>query len=237
MFMGGVDFATADNVIVGVSLAYEDADVDTAFSNDPTGVVVNYGAASSNGYTIAPYVGIVLDDTWNIDISGGVSSIDTDQNRNNGTITSSVDTDRLFASVNLNGFKQIDRWFVTGRVGALYAESEDDQYTESNGAVVAGRKNKLSQFQLGGEAAYEMGEWEPYIGGTYRYDMTATNTELTNTGVAGDQPSNDDSDFMLSAGVRFYSKEGLTMSLGYDKLYGRDDYDEETVMFNARWDF
>ena len=224
IFMGGVDFATTEDVIVGFSVAYENANIDTDFNN---------GQADSSGYTVAPYVGVVINDTWSFDISGGFSSLDTDQSRNGGAITSEVDTERLFASINSNGFTQIDRWFLTGRVGALHARSTDDQFTESNGIVVAGRTNKLSQFQLGGEAAYELGAWEPYIGGTYSYDMTATNQELS----AGPQPSNHDSDFLLSTGVRFYSKEGLTMSLGYDKRFGRDDYDEETVTFNARWDF
>jgi hypothetical protein len=224
LFMGGIDFAPTENVIVGISVGFEDSEVETTFNN---------GRADSDGYTIAPYVGVAIDDTWSLDISGGMSSLDTSQNRNGGAITSDVDTDRLFASVNFTGFKQLDRWFLTGRLGALYAQSTDDEFTESDGTYISEQTNKLGQFQLAGEAAYELGEWEPYIGGTYSYDMTSSDIVLT----AGEQPDNDHSDFLLSGGLRFYSKEGLTMSFDYNKRFGREDYDEETVSFTARWDF
>jgi hypothetical protein len=226
MFMGGVDFSPHEKSVLGISFGYEDGDVDTDFNN---------GEADSDGYTIAPYFGMVIDDTWNFDLSAGYSNIDTDQYRTaaGARITSDVDTDRWFFSGNLNGFTQQGNWLLTGRFGAMYALSEDDAYMESNGTIVDSRKNKLSQFNLGGEAAYSMGEFEPYISGQYSYDMTATDTSLT----AGAQPDNDHSDFLLGLGFRYFSKDNLSITAEYTNRLGRSDYDEESLSLNARWDF
>jgi hypothetical protein len=232
MFMGGVDFSPHEKTVLGISFGYEDGDVDTDF---------NGGQADADGYTIAPYFGMVLDDTWNFDLSAGYSNIDTDQYRLalvggapvGARITSDVDTERWFFAGNLNGFTQQGNWLLTGRAGGMYAFSRNDTYTESDGTVVAGLKNKLSQISLGGEAAYSMGEFEPYISGTYSYDLMSEKTVLT----AGPQPDYERSDVLLGLGFRYFSKDNLSITAEYTDRLGRSDYDEKSVSLNARWDF
>lgn len=225
MFMGGLDFSPNDDTVIGVAFGYEKADIDTDF---------NGGAADSDGYTIAPYLGMVINDTWNFDISAGYSNLDTDQYRiQTGTrITSDVDTSRWFFSGNLNGFTQRGNWLLTGRIGAMYATSKDDEFTESNSLTTVGRTHKLGQFNLGGEAAYQMGDMEPFIGATYSYDMTATELDL----LGSPQPSNDRTDFLLTGGLRFFSKTGMSGAVELSKRLGREDYSETTVNLNLRWD-
>ena len=63
--------------------------------------------------------------------------------------------------------------------------------------------------------------------------MTADDVTLT----AGPQPENDHSDFLLSTGFRYFSKEGLSITFAYDKRFGREDFDEDTFTLNARWDY
>jgi len=179
---------------------------------------------------------MVINDTWNWDLSGGYSNINTDQYRTSITaarITSDVDSERWFITANINGFTQRGNWLLTGRGGGMYALSKADAFVESDGTSVAEDKTKLSQVSLGGEAAYSMGEFEPYISGTYSYDLTATETTLS----AGPQPDNDKSDFLLGLGVRYFSKDNLSLNAEYTNRLGRSDIDEQSISINARWDF
>jgi hypothetical protein len=224
MFLGGIDYSPSENVIVGIALGYENSNIDTKFNN---------GDADSDGWTIAPYLGLVLNDVWNLDVNFGWSDIDTDQDRAFGLITSDVDTERSFASVSLTGYTELDNWALVGRFGALYAESEDDDYTESDGTFVDSRTNRVTQVFIGGEATYPMGDFEPFVGATYSNDVNYDKLELT----AGKQPDNDDDDLLINAGFRYYQNESLSIMLDYGKRFGRSDYDEDTISFNLRWDF
>ena len=226
MFFGGVDFAPQDNMVLGVSVGYEDTDIDTDF---------NLGKLDSDGWTIAPYFGMVLNDTWNVDVSAGYSDIDTDQKRSLGTITSEVDTTRWFLSGNINGFTQINNWLLTARAGLLRAGSEDDGFTElgAGGLTVGSSATKLTQFNIGAEVAYAMGNFEPYVSASYNNDLSATKTVLT----AGAQPSNDNDDFLLGAGFRYFNDDNLSVSAQWDTRLGRTDIDESSFNVNARWNF
>jgi len=226
-FFVGADFTPKDNMVLGLAIGYEETDIDTDF---------NLGEADADGFTIAPYFGMTLNDTWNFDVSYGYSSIDTDQYRTSaGTrITSDVNTKRWFLAANFNGFTTIDRWNLSGRVGAMTASGEDEKFSESNGTTIAERDSDISQFNLGGEAAYAYSdEFEPFIGATYNYDMTKSETIFA----TGKQPSSDDDDFLLSFGFRYFAKSGLSLSAQYDTRQGREDYDEDSLNITARWDF
>jgi hypothetical protein len=226
MFFGGVDFAPQDNMVLGVSVGYEDTDIDTDF---------NLGKLNSDGWTIAPYFGMILNDTWNADISAGYSAVDTDQQRSLGAITSKVDTTRWFASGNINGFTQVNNWLLTARAGLLRAESKDDGFTEvgAGGLTVGSSETKLTQFNIGAEVAYAMGNFEPYFSASYHNDLSATKTVLT----AGAQPSNDKDDFLLGVGFRYFNDDNLSISAQWDTRLGRADIDESSFNVNARWNF
>jgi len=225
-FFVGVDYTPKDHMVLGLAIGYEDTDLDTDF---------NLGQADADGFTIAPYFGMTLDETWNFDISGGYSSIDTDQYRTSaGTrITSDVNTRRWFLAANFNGFTSIDRWNLSGRTGVMAAYATDEKFSESDGSTYAERDSDISQFNIGGEAAYAFDEFEPFVGATYNYDMTKTEVVFA----TGKQPSSDDSDFLLSFGFRYFAESGLTMSAQYDTRQGREDYDEDSYSITARWDF
>jgi len=225
MFMGGADFSPSEDTVVGIALGYEDTSLDTDF---------NGGEADADGFTIAPYLGMTIDDTWSMDLSAGYSNIDTDQYRVFGgtRITSDVDTERYFISGNINGFTQRGDWLLSGRAGGLHAISIDDDFTESDGTAIARRKIKLTQLILGGEAAYSMGDYEPFVGATYAYDLHATDLTLT----PGKQPHKDRYDVLLTGGLRFYNKSGMSGSVEASKRIGRTDYDEVSIGISVRWD-
>ncbi len=96
--MAGVDISPWERTLFGVAIGWEDSNYDTDF---------NLGEQDTDGFTIFPYFGGLLTDTWSVDFGIGYSNLDTDQFRTDPTtntiITSSPDTDRWFGMLNLNG--------------------------------------------------------------------------------------------------------------------------------------
>ncbi|MDZ7737050.1 MAG: autotransporter outer membrane beta-barrel domain-containing protein [Gammaproteobacteria bacterium] len=86
--------------LFGIAIGYEHTDIDTGF---------NRGNVESDGFTIAPYAGFLLDDLLSVDATLGYTRIDVDQFRTDpasgARITSGTISDRWFASANMNLFR------------------------------------------------------------------------------------------------------------------------------------
>jgi len=227
-FLGGVDFAFWENTVLGVAFGYDNGDIDTSF---------NLGHQDTDTYTIAPYFGALLTDTLSLDFNVGYSRVEYDQFRTlPGTttrVTSSPDADRWFGALNLNGVTYYDNWILGARVGALWAKSVLDSYTESNGAPVAKTRNKLSEGSVAGDVAYSYQNYEPFLNVSYQYDFQLTEITVT----TGPQPSNDRDDVLMRVGVRYFGDNGITGNLEYSKRFDRDDFDEDRISLTIRADF
>lgn len=225
----GADMTPRDNMVLGLAAGYEFASIDTDF---------NGGDQDTDGFTIAPYFGLVLSDNWNVSASVGYSSLDTDQFRTDalGTrITSDPDSDRWFGTLNLNGYTTWDNWLFSGRIGMLQARNIQESFDESDGTEVGKFTTELGQWNIGGEAAYAWGDFEPYLRATYERDFSQTRLTLAGT---GPQPSNDDDNFLFGLGLRYFSSDnGLSGNIEWYKRLGREDYDEDTFSATVRWDF
>jgi outer membrane autotransporter protein len=224
----GVDAMHGDNLLMGVALGLDRTDVRTRF---------NAGEQGVTGMTIAPYIGVLFSDWLTMDATFGYGDAQTDQFRTTAggaRINSDVESSRVFGSVNATATHAIDRLLLSARTGALYATQKDDSFIESNGTVIPESRTNLGRFLLGGELAYAAGNWEPFVGGTYQYDFTRTETVFA-PGVA--QPRNDDADLLFAVGLRYYGDDGLSGAIEYNKLIGRRNLDEDTISANVRWTF
>lgn len=226
--IGGIDFSPNDRMVFGLAFAYEYSDTDTTF---------NLGNLESDGFTIAPYFGVLLSDTWSLDASLGASFIDNDQFRTDpitaARVSSDPDTDRFFIAANLNGITYLDNWVLGGRIGYLFAKSTTDDFIESNGTAVAKRKTKLGQIRIGGDVAYSYQNWEPFISATYEYDYLLDEIVL----VTGPQPANDRDDILFATGFRYFNDSGFSSSFEYSKRFLREDFDEDSFSLSLRYDF
>ena len=228
----GLDFNPVEDFIVGVALGYESADQQTLF---------NGGESQTDGFTVLPYIGYAFSDTFSLDVSMGYTAVDIEQFRLFGgdRISSEVDADRFFWGGNLNGNRQIGNWFLSGRVGVIWAREYQDSYTETNEATgalttVGEQTFKLGQWRAGGEAAYTFGAWEPYASATYQRDYSATQFSIAG---GGPQPSNDRDDVLFSAGVRYFGRNNLTGFFEYNRIISRDNYEEGNYSLILRYDF
>lgn len=225
-FLGGIDFNLWDNAIIGVALGYERGNIDTTFNN---------GEQETDSFTIAPYYGLILDDLLSLDFSLGYARVSYDQFRTAGTtrVTSSPNADRWFGAFNLNAIKFIDNWVIGGRIGTLFARSSIDQFTESNGTIVAKSSNKIGSMNIAADVAYTYNEFEPFISLVYNYDFSLQQISTT----ANPQPTNDPNDLLFTTGVRFFGESGVTGNLEYSKRFLRDNFDEDRISLTIRADY
>jgi outer membrane autotransporter barrel domain len=226
--LAGIDASPWEEVLFGMAVGYEDNDIDTTF---------NLGNQQTDGYTIAPYFGALLTDTWSVSFSFGYSNLDTDQFRTlPGTttrVTSSSDHDRWFGMLNLNGLTTYGNWILSGHIGILHAQDEQDAFLESDGTQVADFQSKLGQWNIGGEAAYSFDEFEPFVRATYENDFSQTEVGV----IGGPQPSFDEDDVLFGVGLRYFGAKGLTGNLEYNTRLGREDFDEDSFTATIRYEF
>ena len=224
----GVDIVPWENSVWGVAVGYEINDIETGF---------NRGSQDTDGYSIVSYFGALLNDTWSVDFSAGYTWLETDQFRTdpltNNRVSSSPDADRWFGAFNLNGLWIIDNWILGANAGALYARNTEDSFIESDGTPISSRITRLSQVNAGGNVAYSFGNFEPFVRGSYEYDLNATDI-----GVIGPvQPSFDDDNFLVGAGVRYFNNRGWSGIIEYNTRLDREDYKEENLVFTFRGEF
>ncbi len=225
-FLGGIDFLYSDSTILGIAFGYDNSDIDTTF---------NGGNQDTDSFTIAPYFGAVLSETLSVDFNIGYSNASFDQYRTAAAtrITSSPTADRWFGSINLNAIKMVDNWILGGRVGALFAKSVIDSYTESNNTVVAQSRTKVGSMSLAGDVAYDYGNYEPFVNLAYNYDFSLRNITTATAPV----PSHDKDDILLTAGVRYFEESGISGNLEYSKRIARDNFDEDRISLTVRMDY
>lgn len=225
MVLGGVDFSPWDSVLLGLSVGWEQNDIDTAF---------NRGKVDTTGITVSPYFAALFGDIYSIDLSFGYTGLSTDQHRTlPGTTTrvdSSVDADRWFWSANLNAGQQFGALYLSGRAGLLWAREYQDAYVESNGNAVGEQMVTLGQWRIGIDAAYMIGDFEPYATASYEHDYSRT--EINVAGAA-----NDRNGALLGLGLRWFGMDGFTASFDWTTMQGREDYGEHTFYFLLRGDF
>jgi len=238
--LAGVDRMFGDRVLLGIAGGYTDVSADTFY---------NGGGQDNDGYTFAPYAAVLLNEIFSIDVNGGYSALDYDQHRispTDGTNTSAgFDADRWFIAGNVNASLQRNNWFGNLRVGAAHAAESQDAYTEAGSAAsqlggtlraVQDREIDLTQLIVGGEVAYSAAMVEPYFTVAYHNDLSRDD-DAGAGGLPGAftvvQPSDDD-EVQIGLGLRCYTTRGITATLEYLRVEGREAFDSESLMATLR---
>ena len=178
-----------------------------------------------------------MNDFLSVDASFGYGFIEADQFRldpnSDARITSTADSERYFGTVNFNGTWYLDRWILGSRVGLLWAENEQERFTESNGTPVPTQDTSIRQINIGANVAYAFDQFEPFAGLTYSENYRQAEIAL----VGNQQPSNDSDDFLFSTGFRYFNDHGITGTFEYSKRFDRDDFEEDSINATLRMDF
>jgi hypothetical protein len=238
----GVDKLLAERFLIGVAFGVQDLSTRTLF---------NGGGTESDGWTVSPYGAFIINDNFSIDVAGGFSDLEYDQRRisraDGSDIVANFDAERTFVATNLNALWINGGWVFGGHLGALYAEEDQDAYTEtgtplsaiaqgSRLRVVGDRNIDLTQLVVSADVAYNFGSIEPYGIITYRNDLTSDDG-IDAGGLPGDFTSiepDDDDEVELGFGVRYFSNFGITGGLEYTLVEGRDHFKNSTFMLTVR---
>ena len=224
--VGGLDYMVTDRVVVGVSVSYENSNIDTTF---------NRGKVESNGFSVLPYIGVALNNTWSASLAGGLSWVNYDVMRNSNAATGSYDADRWLISANLNGNYGFGRVRVMPMAGLLYFEETGDAYTESTGAAVAGSKSKLGRLTAGAKMGYAFNSVMPFVKLVGEYDFDKNDPVQIS---AGRFTHDEDFGAQIGGGFDFYGSSVLSGTVeGAYLSAGREDLNVWTVSARLRAKF
>jgi hypothetical protein len=224
----GFDLTRSNKYVAGVSLGYEASNFTTKF---------NTGNEKTRGFNINPYFAWLLSDTWSWDLILGYGDFDTRQTRALGVgfpntalaVTSDFSSKRGLASSNLTNVSTLGNWKLTGSLGFLWSRRESDAYVESLpvpfGNSVPESKQTLEQWTLLGEAAYGRGNSEAFLGAMY--ESTQDMQKIVLTSGLGDQPANDPSSVLLTAGWRYFATKGLSANFLFSGRVSQDQFREQ----------
>jgi autotransporter-like protein len=224
----GFDLTRSDRYVLGISAGHEASNYTTRF---------NSGDQRVRGYGVNPYFAYLLSDTWSWDLILGYGWFDTRQSRALGSVIGpiAVESDfsskRSFASTNLTKVSTWGNLKLTGSLGYLGSKRESDAYTESDGTAVDSAKQISRQWNLLGEAAYGSGSTEGFFGATYERVRNPQIIQFT----SGEQPANDPSSVMLTAGVRYFGR-GMSANFVFNRRVGLEQVSEYGFAMMLRFD-
>lgn len=233
----GVDLTFAERFVIGVAAGYEITDTETFY---------NAGNGDTDGVTVAPYAAFLINDTFSLDAAGGYTSLENEQDRtasNNGArLSAEFDSDRWFATANLNAIHSVGNFSMAAHGGFLYTREDQDPYTETGASTqartVRSREVGVNQLVLGADLAYSLGTFEPYALINYRNDLH----RLSGRGAGGlpsatgATQSDDDDEVEAGLGVRYFGQQGLTGALEWFWTLGREEFDNRSLMLTLRLD-
>jgi hypothetical protein len=228
----GYDFTRSDTYILGISGGYEASNFVTKF---------NSGNEKTRGYNLNPYFAWLLSDSLSLDLIGGYGRFNTDQSRTMGSVTppavvvvdSQFSSTRSFASTNLTDILTFGDWKLTGSLGYLWSQRDQDAYTENGGFAIDASKQTSKQWNVLGEVAYGRGNSETFFGARYEDILDYQKVELT--AGAGEQPANDPTSVLLTAGWRYFGR-GLTASFVFSGRAAQEQVKEHGFAMVLRAD-
>lgn len=223
----GGDYQIQDNLLVGMSVGYEDLDVDTTFNN---------GTFEGQGIGVTPYLGISISDRWAVQVMGGYTAVEYDTTRNSGAITGSFDADRYFGMVGVSGSYFVsDSIAVSPNVSVMQVREIQDAYTDSSGSAVGESAVDLGRMSAGATVSYVGQMASPYVRVLGEYDYLQE--DAVDLG-GGNFSSNDDMGLNVSLGANLHITDSLTGTFeGTSGAEFRENLDLYTVSGRLRYEW
>jgi Autotransporter beta-domain len=227
--IAGFDITRSDKYVVGIAVNGEARNFSTLF---------NAGNEKSRGYNVSPYFAYLLSEAWSVDFALGHGAFKTRQSRSLATgplvivpVDSEFDSTRDFASANLTNVLSLGNWKLTDSLGAVGTKLKQDAYMESDGTAVGATSKTLHQWSLSGEAAYGRGDTETFFGLAYEKILNPLKIEFA----TGEQPANDPSSVLVTAGWRYFGKR-LTANFVFSSRQAQEQAREYGLSMMLRVD-
>lgn len=223
----GGDYQLNPTVALGLSAAFDRSSGTGESFN--AGVSQGIAALSTNGYTVAPYVGWQINQNLSLDASLGFGRAKTNSDGATGK------TDRLFYGANLNYANWYDNWQVTGKGSFLHGEEKSGDLTGTFGLMTGtAATNKIDQLNLGAQAGYMMNNSVmPYVGLNLSNDISRS-TSVSAAGQLGNELGKNA--LVWALGVDFFSlSNSITGGVAYHHETGRTYAKNNSLMANINF--
>ena len=216
----GLDYSLSPTMVVGVSAAFDNGD-----GWGRNGAAVK-NHTDTDGYMIAPYIGLQLGKNWAVDASAGFGESDF-----SATGGVKADIDRWFAAANLTYSRWVGNWQYNGKLGYLYGNEQTGD-ARVNGVKLAGSssENTLGRLRASAQASYWMNGFMPYAGLGYTSNVHRDSD-------VGSDPLGRDT-FLLTLGVNFFSLPNkITGGISYEEELDRNHADNRVISANINFRF
>jgi hypothetical protein len=230
--MVGADYWVTDRFLLGGFGGIEETDVTTNF---------NQGELEGLGYTVGGYASYVLGRGFAIEVQAGATFTDLDTKRTSLVtgldVSGDTDSDRLFGSIGFSG--DLDYSFDSGTlylsptVRYLLAQEETDTFTDSEGIRIGRENVDLGLLQIGGRAGYQIGRFEPFIGGFFELVTFSTDVKVADA----PDPQQDMANGDFFAGIDFYASDLITGGVEVDHKFEMQDAGETSISANLSFTF
>ncbi len=210
----GLDYIIDRKWIVGLAAGYTHANLalSPSFINREV-----------DGAVVGPYAAYIFDSNWSIDALANYTSLENDITAPLPFPAGSYHSDRVTAASNLNYFTTYDGFKLTGFGG--YAYSWEGGNTNLVLPSALANNVKYGAIRIGGEAAYPVGAWEPYVPLRFEYETTTT---LDGTSRAA---------LVVGAGLRYRWSDMLTGGLLFESTELKTHTRDLVISGHLRWSF
>ena len=212
--MTGLDYIVDRKWIFGLAAGYTHANLalSPSFINREV-----------DGAVVGPYAAYIFDPNWSIDGLVNYTSLENDITAPLPFPAGSYHSDRVTAASNLNYFTTYNGFKLTGFGG--YAYSWEGGNTNLILPSSLANNVKYGAIRIGGEAAYPLGAWEPYVPLRFEYETT---TPLDGTSRAA---------LVVGAGLRYRWSDMLTGGLLFESTELKTHMRDLVVSGHLRWSF
>jgi hypothetical protein len=224
-FVAGADYQLSDRIVAGVTLSYEDVDINTKFNN---------GTTDSSGIGLGPYLVFRLSERFTVDLNATYTMLGTDTTRTSGAVTGDFDSDRLTLGANLNVSHSVKNFFMNGSLGFLYINETRDSYTESNGTLVPQLDISIGQGRLSALVGYDFGNFQPFVSAQLRHDIWAPGAPRLGS---LESPTKDTTGIVLGGGFAFSLSDSINGTVTATTTEGREDLSLYSISGGMRVQF
>ena len=166
--MAGVDYDYSDTAIIGMLGGYGTSDFD---------VVTSGTAGSFNGdsYSIGPYIGLKLSEHLRFKALAAYTY--SDYTNVSGTTDGNFNAHRATVSAELTGTWNYDAFFVRPGIRFVYAQENQDSYTDSAGITHSSLVIRAGRISIGPKIGYTHsfetgGSFRPWLALSGEYDFS-----------------------------------------------------------------
>ncbi|MGE0718883.1 MAG: autotransporter outer membrane beta-barrel domain-containing protein [Alphaproteobacteria bacterium] len=242
--VAGADYTVDGRWVFGVTAGYEGSRIDTNYVHVP-------GRFKGDGFSIAPYVGLRLTDE--LLVTGGVGYVRTsyEQGRREAarSLRGSFDGDRVFGFVNLAAtapvaWHGVDGLSLSASLGYRHVKEWQGSYTETGTDGSADRKTsaevELGQIVVGPRIAYAISDGmggmvvEPFVSALFEYDAVS---EASRPTPGSRSTGTDRTGFLIATGINLQMDDGLSGSLEFNSMVGRENFESYSLILGLRYRF